>query len=93
MEVSKLYGIQVITGDAYTLGEVKRARADTDQWKITHLEVSLTNEAAKELGFYKPLLGDVIVCLPVTIVKGFGDVITLTKSLQEMKDLKECKSS
>jgi sporulation protein YlmC with PRC-barrel domain len=93
MEVSKLYGIQVITDDAYTLGEVEGAHADPDQWKITHLEVSLTNEATKELGFKKPFLGDVIVCLPVAIVKGFGDVITLKKSLQEMKDLEECKSN
>jgi len=92
MKVSKLNGKSVITADAYTLGEVDGAHADTDKWKITHLDVSLTKEATEELGFKRPFLGSVTVCLPVTLVKGFGDVITLKKSLQEMKNLEECKS-
>jgi sporulation protein YlmC with PRC-barrel domain len=92
MKVSKLNGMKVITDNAYTLGEVEGAHVDTDKWKITHLDVGLTKEATKELGFKKPLLGSLTVCLPITIVKGFGDVITLKKSLQEMKSLKECKA-
>jgi sporulation protein YlmC with PRC-barrel domain len=92
MKVSKLNGMKVITANAYTLGEVEGAHVDTDKWKITHLDVELTKEATKELGFKKPLLGSLTVCLPVTIVKGFGDVITLKKSLQEMKNLEECKA-
>jgi len=92
MKVSKLNGMKVITTNAYTLGEVGGAHVDTDKWKITHLDVSLTKEATEELGFKKPFLGSLTVCLPIDIVKGFGDVITLKKSLQEMKNLKECKS-
>jgi len=91
MKVSKLNGMKVITANAYTLGEVEGAHVDTDKWKLTHLDVELTKEATKELGFKKPLLGSLTVCLPVTLVKGFGDVITLKKSLQEMKNLEECK--
>jgi len=83
--------MKVITADAYTLGEVEGAHADTDTWKITHLEVGLTKEATRELGFKKPMLGSLSVCLLVTVVKNFGDVITLNKSLQEFKNLKECK--
>ena len=85
-------GMKVITADAYTLGEVEGAHADTDTWKITHLDVGLTKEATRELGFKKPMLGSLSVCLPITVVKNFGDVITLNKSLQEFKNLKECKS-
>jgi len=84
-------GIKVITVDAYTLGEVEGAHAATDTWKITHLDVGLTKEATRELGFKKPMLGSLSVCLPITVVKNFGDVITLNKSLQELKNLKECK--
>ena len=91
MKVSKLNGMKVITANAYTLGQVEGAHVDTDKWKLTHLDVELTKEATKELGFKKPLLGSLTVCLPVTLVKGFGDVITLKKSLQEMKNLEECK--
>jgi sporulation protein YlmC with PRC-barrel domain len=84
-------GMKVITADAYTLGEVEGAHVDTDTWKITHLDVGLTKEATRELGFKKPMLGSLSVCLPITVVKNFGDVITLNKSLQEFKNLKECK--
>jgi sporulation protein YlmC with PRC-barrel domain len=92
MKVSKLNGTKVITANAYVLGEVDGAHVDIDTWKVTHLDVDLTNEATKELGFKKPFLGSMKVCLPVTIVKEFGDVITLENSLQELKSLKECKS-
>ena len=92
MKVSKLNGTKVITANAYVLGEVDGAHVDIDTWKVTHLDVNLTNEATKELGFKKPFLGSIKVCLPVTIVKEFGDVITLENSLQELKNLKECKS-
>ena len=83
--------MKVITADAYTLGEVEGAHVDTDTWKITHLDVGLTKEATRELGFKKPMLGSLSVCLPIIVVKNFGDVITLNKSLQEFKNLKECK--
>ena len=92
IKVSKLNGMKVITANAYVLGEVDGAEVDTEKWKVTHLDVNLTNEATKELGFKKPFLGSVKICLPVAIIKEFGDVITLKNSLQELKNLKECKS-
>ena len=91
MKVSKLNGMTVITANAYILGEVDGAEVDTDIWTVTHLEVRLTNEATKEFGFTKPFLSSIKVCLPVTVIKEFGDVITLKNSLQELKNLKECK--
>ena len=92
MKVSKLNGTKVITANAYVLGEVDGAHVDIDTWKVTHLDVNLTNETTKELGFKKPFLGSIKICLPVTIIKEFGDVITLENSLQELKNLKECKT-
>jgi hypothetical protein len=43
------------------------------------------------LGFKRPFLGKVVVCLPVSAVKSYQDTAILNKSLQELKDLKECK--
>ena len=93
LKISKLNGMKVITADAFTLGEVEGTRADIDKWKITNLEVSLTKETIKELGFKKPLpiLGSMLVCLPVTAVKTIGDVIALKHTLEEFKNLKECR--
>jgi len=90
--VIKLDGKKVIAKDAYTLGEVEGAEVDTNKWKVTHLHVSLTDEATKELGLKKPFLGSIKVCLPVTVIQAFGDVITLNKTLQELKNLDECKA-
>ena len=93
MKANKLNGINVITADAHVFGEVDGAEVDTDKWKITHLDISLTNEAVKELGYKKPFLGSIKVCLPVKAIKEFGDVITLKYDLKPLKNIKECKIS
>jgi len=93
MKANRINGTKVITANAYVLGEVEGAEVDTDKWKVTHIDVNLTKEATEELGYKKPFLGSLKVCLPVTIIKEFGDVITLKTSLQELKNLKECKGS
>jgi sporulation protein YlmC with PRC-barrel domain len=92
LKVSKLNGMSVITADAYTIGEVDGAHANVGEWNITHLDVELTKEAIDQLGFKKPLLGSVTVCLPINVVKEVGNVVTLNKSLPDLKNLKECKS-
>jgi len=88
---SKLMGKKVIGANAYSLGEVHGADVDTGKWQVTHLHVSLTDEASRELGFKKPFLGAVIVCLPVTLIQAIGDVITLNKSIQELRSFVEPK--
>jgi len=50
-------GMKVITADAFRLGEVDGAHADTGSWQITSLDVELTKEATRELGFQKPMFG------------------------------------
>jgi len=80
-------GKRVIGADAYTLGEVTGADVDTEKWQITHLHVSLTDEAIRELGFKKPFLGSVIVCLPIDIIQATGDVVSLNKSIDELRNV------
>ena len=93
MKVSKLNGMKVITSDAFTLGEVENSDADTITWHLDYLQVELTKEASDALGFKKPLLGSIIVCLPTNVVRYVGDVITVYKTLEELKNLKEYKSA
>ena len=83
--------MNVITADACVLGEVDGANADTNAWQITHLSLALTKETTSELGLKKPFLGSLTVSLPVTVISKVGDVITLSKSLLELKDMKEFK--
>lgn len=91
VKASKLNGKKVVTTNAFVVGEVEPAELDTNTWQITHLHIGLTNEALHQLGFKKPLLGGITICLPVSYVQAVHDVITLNKSFQELKETKECK--
>ena len=91
VSVSKLMGKKVIAVNAYTLGEVHGAEVDTAKWQITHMIVSLTDEAIRELGFKKPILDHVVACLPINLIQAIGDVITLNKSLPELRPFVEPK--
>ena len=82
----------MVGANAYVLGEVSGAGVDTEKWQITHLHVSPTDEATRELGFRKPLLGSVIACLPINIIQAIGDVISLNKSITELKNSVEPKN-
>jgi len=84
--------VKVVTADAKTLGEVEGAHIDTETWQVTALDVILTKKAIKMLGLKKPTFGSLRVCLPIAYVKQFGDVVTLNPKLEEITDLKECKT-
>ena len=44
MESGKLKGKQVITKDAFYVGEISEANKDKE-WRITHIQIKLTKEA------------------------------------------------
>jgi sporulation protein YlmC with PRC-barrel domain len=93
VSISRLNGKKVIDANAYIIGEVEGAEVDQTSWQVTHLQVSLTDEAARALGFRKPFLGRVVICLPVVLVKAVGDVVSLDKSIQDLKGIPECRES
>ena len=90
MKVKNLNGLKVITLDAQNLGVVNGAQVDTATWEITDLEVKLNKEAIIEMGLKKPKLGSLTVCLPVTYIQTFGDVISLRHKQSALRNLKEC---
>lgn len=92
VKVSEINGKKVITTDAFNVGKVSGAEMD-DQWKITHVYVDLTKDATNELEFKKPVLGHITICLPVKLIQGLGDVITLSKTREGIKGIPECKGS
>jgi len=91
VKVSALNGKKVITTDAFSVGEVSGAEVDPALWKITHIHVNLTKEATTELGLKKPFMGHITICIPINIIKGLGDVVTLKKTREELKAMPECK--
>ena len=91
VEITRLFWKRAFTSDAFLLGEVEDADVDTNTWQITNFYVGLTDEATKMLGFKRPYLGKVHVCLPVSAVKTIQDTAILNKTMQELRNLKECK--
>ena len=90
--VNELMGKVVVGSKAYTLGTVNGVEVDLAMWQVTHLHVSLSTEATRELGFRKPILGAVTVYVPVSLVQVAGDIIALNKGREEMRDVIEPQS-
>ncbi len=91
VEITRLFWKKAFTADSILLGEVESADVDMNTWQVTSLFVGLTDEAAGKLGFKRPFLGKVVVCLPVSVVKTYQDTAILNKTMQELRDLKVCK--
>jgi sporulation protein YlmC with PRC-barrel domain len=91
VEITRLFWKKAFTSDAFLLGEVESAEVDMNNWQITSFYVGLTDEATKMLGFKRPFLGKVHVCLPVSTIKTIQDTAILNQTLQELRNLKECK--
>jgi len=91
VEISRLFWKKAYTSDAILLGEVESAELDMNTWQIKNLYIGLTDESTRMLGFKRPFLGKVVVCLPVSAVKSYQDTAILNKSMQELRDLRECR--
>ena len=90
VSLKELNGRKVVTTDAYAIGEVDGIEFDIEKATITHLRVDLSSEAAKELRFKKPMLGSVVICIPLNLIQAYGHVINLNVPLSQIKTLKEC---
>ncbi|MGZ4851272.1 MAG: hypothetical protein ACXV2C_07830, partial [Candidatus Bathyarchaeia archaeon] len=82
---------KAFTSDNFLLGDVESAELDMNTWQITNFFIGLSDDAAKKIGFRRPFLGRVVICLPVSAIKTFQDTAILNKTIAELQDLKECK--
>jgi len=90
VNVNILLGKNVVAEDARLVGVVTGVEVELmPKWEVTHLHVSLTEETTRELGYKKPFLGSVDVILPISIVKAVGDLISLDKKIDDLRDLVE----
>ena len=69
VEITRLFWKKAYTADSFLLGDIEEAEVDTSNWQVTNFYIGLTDEATKHLGFKRPLLGKVTVCLPVSTIK------------------------
>jgi sporulation protein YlmC with PRC-barrel domain len=90
VEIGRLNWKKVDTSDGVTIGEVQGAEVETKSWHVTHVHVGLNDETLKKFGLRKPYLGRVLICLPVDTIRAVNEIITLKKTLSELKTNKEC---
>jgi len=88
INIEKIVGLQVITLDAHTLGEVKGARIDTGTWEIKYLNVKLSDKACDRLGMKKRFRSSAI-SIPVSMVQAVSEFVTITKSMEELETARE----
>jgi len=84
---NKLVGKKVIGAGGYFVGEVEGVDVDIENWKVTGLQVGLTNDAATEIGFKRPMLSKIIIMLPPKLISSIGDVVTLKEAIVSLKEL------
>jgi len=84
---SLLDGKKVVGIEGYILGEVEGIDIDLNTWRANAFFVSLSDEAASELGIKKPFLSKITVCLPTQLVKAVGEVITLKEPIRNLEDI------
>jgi len=86
----KIEGKKVVSEKGYVVGEVEALDVDFSSWRVTGLQVGLTDDAATELGFKRPVLSKVAVIIPSSAVDEIGNFVTLDKSIENLKSLVEC---
>ena len=91
VEITRLFWKKAYTLDNVLLGEVEDADVDMNTWQVTNFYVGLTDEATRAIGFKRPFLGKVTVCLPASEITSFKDIAVLNKNMKELRDLKVCK--
>jgi len=91
VEISRLFWKKAYSSDGVFLGEVESAELDMSTWQIKNFYIGLTDEATRMFGFKRPLLGKVVVCLPVSTIKSYEDKAVLNQTMEELRNLKECK--
>jgi len=84
-----LDGKKVIGSEGYILGQVDGIDIDINTWKANAFHISLSDEAIKELGLTKHFLSKITVCLPTSLVKAVGEVITLKVPIRNLEDIAE----
>ena len=91
MKFNKLDGLDVVTSDGFKAGEISEIELNVKKWEVTHIHIELSDETVKKLGFKKPLLGHITICLPIGYIKAVGNVVTLTRNQKGLSKIPECK--
>ena len=86
----KVEGKKVVSTKGYVVGDVEGFDVVLSDWIVTGLQVALTDDAATQLGFKRPILSKVVVIIPPEAIGSIGNFVTLDKNFDDLKALVEC---
>jgi len=86
----KVEGKRVVSPNGFLVGEVEGLDVDFSDWQVKGLQVSLTDEAAFELGFSRPFMSKVVVVIPSKAIGAVENFVTLDEGMENLKSLVEC---
>jgi len=97
VSAESIRGKKVIGAKGALIGQIDNIDIDTQTWRATHVRISLTEDAAKQLGFRTGLISSrvnkPIISLPIESIDQVGDVVTIKSSIKEISDLEMAKPS
>jgi sporulation protein YlmC with PRC-barrel domain len=86
----KVEGKRVVSPNGFLVGEVEGLDVNFNDWQVNGLQVALTDEAALELGFSRPLMSKVVVIVPSKAIGAVENFVTLDEGMENLKSLVEC---
>ncbi|MHB1435087.1 MAG: PRC-barrel domain-containing protein [Thermoplasmata archaeon] len=91
MKSGELIGKEVVGSGGWKIGRINELIFDGHNWRISHIEINLDGDVAKEFEM-KKLLSKTAINVDVASIHGVGDhvMLSLTKAnLQEMAEQKK----
>ncbi len=85
MRPSELNGKEVVGAGARIVGTVIDVEIDPVSWKVTSLQLELSDEAIEILGYKKTFMGRIDILLSIDAIAVVADVVSLNKPISELK--------
>lgn len=82
-----LIGKKVVGSEGNIIGEIEGVNINSNNWQADTFHINLSEEATVELGFKKPFLSKITICLPTQLIKTVGDIITLKEPIRNLEDI------
>ena len=86
INIEDVLGKTVIGAAGNYIGEVNNIDIEANTWQITHLQIKLSDKAAKEFGLKKTLKRSNIK-IPTSSINNIGVIIKLNLSLMDLKKI------
>ncbi len=77
---------KILTSDGFELGKIIGFELSPNKWVVEYFSLQLNEKAVDELRLEKPVMGTVIVKLPMNMIGIIHDIIMLKKSLSELRE-------